>query len=141
MKLLYAKSIISFILILGEINLFGDNEKVYQNDKRIILQEGLSQSRILSIIEDERGFMWFGTADGLNRWDGYTFKIFRNINNDSTSIPNNVINSIAEDMDGNIITGCVVDNKGNIWFTSLLSGIFKFRFGENPTAYYKSYLQ
>lgn len=121
MNLLYTKSIISFILILITINLFGDNEKVYQNDKRIILQEGLSQSRILSIIEDERGFMWFGTADGLNRWDGYTFKIFRNIYNDSTSIPNNVINSIAEDMDGNMWIGT---NNG-IAFFNPYTEIFK----------------
>ncbi len=49
--------------------------------------------------------MWFGTSDGLNRWDGYTFKIFTNNINDSNSISNNVIWSLHEDSSGNIWAG------------------------------------
>ena len=93
------------ILICSITDLHSIGDKEYHIDKRIILQKGLSQSRILSILEDERGFMWFGTADGLNRYDGYTFKIFRNIFNDSTSLPNNVVNSMIEDEEGNIWIG------------------------------------
>lgn len=92
-----------FICSITDLQSIGDKE--YKIDKRIILQEGLSQSRILSTIEDSRGFMWFGTADGLNRYDGYIFKIFRNIFNDSTSLPNNVVNSMVEDDNGNIWIG------------------------------------
>ena len=80
-------------------------QNAYEIDKRIVLKKGLSQSRIQAIIEDERGFMWFGTADGLNRYDGYKFKIFRKVYNDSTSLPNNNINSMVEDGDGNIWIG------------------------------------
>ena len=88
------------------ISVFADNEKFdYTIDNRIVIQEGLSQGRILCIIEDQRGFMWFGTADGLNRYDGYDFKIYQNILNDSTSLPNNIINSIVEDSAGNIWIG------------------------------------
>lgn len=49
--------------------------------------------------------MWFGTKDGLNRFDGYTFKIFRNKPDDSTSIGNNFIHSIYEDVNGIIYVG------------------------------------
>ena len=94
-------------------NIYATNDTIFQIDKRIILQKGLSQSRVHSIIEDERGFMWFGTADGLNRYDGYTFKIFRNIFNDTTSLPSNIINSMVEDIDGNIWIGT---NNGVVLF-------------------------
>ncbi len=104
-----------FLFLFFELHAVIDYE--FQIDKRIILQEGLSQSRILSVLEDERGFMWFGTADGLNRYDGYTFKIFRNIFNDSTSLPNNVINSMVEDNDGNIWIGT---NNGVVIFNPYL---------------------
>lgn len=99
------KQVLIFLFLFLLFDLYAISDKDYQIDNRIILQKGLSQSRILSMIEDERGFMWFGTADGLNRYDGYTFKIFRNIINDSTSLPNNVINSMVEDNDGNIWIG------------------------------------
>ena len=95
--------IVTLLLILT--GAYGNTDKDYQIDQRIILQEGLSQSRILCIIEDSRGFMWFGTADGLNRYDGYDIKIFRNIVNDSTSLPNNYISTLIEDEDGNIWIG------------------------------------
>src|SRR4051812_49389997 len=40
-------------------------------------EEGLSSSNVYDITQDEQGFMWFATADGLNRYDGYSFRIFR----------------------------------------------------------------
>ncbi len=100
---IYITLIVTMFLILNGV--YGKTEKYYKIDQRIILQEGLSQSRILCILEDSRGFMWFGTADGLNRYDGYDFKIFRNIVNDSTSLSNNYISTLIEDDDGNIWIG------------------------------------
>ncbi len=44
-----------------------------------------------AISQDHYGFMWFGTYDGLSRYDGYEFKVFRNRLNDSTSLPHNYI--------------------------------------------------
>lgn len=99
------KNLLISLIVLCFIDLLAIGDKPYQTDKRIVLQEGLSQSRILSVLEDERGFMWFGTADGLNRYDGYSTKIFRNILNDSTTLPNNQINSMVEDNNGNLWIG------------------------------------
>ena len=58
--------------------------------------------------------MWFGTRDGLNRYDGYNFKIYQNTLEDSTSISNNYINTVFEDA------------KGTIWVGTLGGGLSKF---------------
>lgn len=65
-------------------------------------KEGLSESNILCIVQDSRGFMWFGTWDGLNRYDGYKITVFKNIPSDAQSISNNFINKIVEDKKGNL---------------------------------------
>jgi signal transduction histidine kinase/ligand-binding sensor domain-containing protein/DNA-binding response OmpR family regulator len=57
---------------------------------------GLSHSQVQAIIKDAKGFMWFGTASGLNRYDGYTFKVFRHKENDSTSLSDDLITKIQE---------------------------------------------
>ncbi|MBX2946728.1 MAG: response regulator [Cyclobacteriaceae bacterium] len=66
------------------------------------VEQGLSQSSVLSLLQDTKGFMWLGTRDGLNLYDAYQFTVFRNNRNDSTSIGGNYINSLAEDAEGNI---------------------------------------
>src|SRR5882672_2259710 len=50
---------------------------------RLDISHGLSNNEVTCIFKDHRGFLWFGTMSGLNRWDGYTFKIFRNDLRDS----------------------------------------------------------
>src|SRR5574344_1680786 len=79
------------------------NTNAYNNEikfRRIEMKDGLSNSRINCIFKDSRGFMWFGTTSGLNRYDGYKFKKFFLNNNDSISIPSNNITSLSEDKDG-----------------------------------------
>ena len=66
---------------------------------------GLTQSTVTSVIQDSKGFLWIATQDGLNRYDGYTFKPYRNNPLDSTSLSNNNINSICEDSFGNVWLG------------------------------------
>lgn len=73
--------------------------------KNINIKDGLSQSSILSILQDRKGFMWFGTANGLNRYDGYEFLVYTNDPTDSTSISNNEINTLFEDFEGNLWIG------------------------------------
>ncbi len=60
---------------------------------------------VSSIIQDRAGFMWFATKDGLNRYDGYSFRVFRNDPVDSTTVRDNFIQAIHEDRAGLIWVG------------------------------------
>ena len=62
------------------------------------IQEGLSQNRVTCIKQDYQGYIWAGTVNGLNRYDGVSFDIFKNIPNDDKSLPNNNIKAIFEDL-------------------------------------------
>jgi signal transduction histidine kinase/ligand-binding sensor domain-containing protein/DNA-binding response OmpR family regulator len=62
---------------------------------RLNVDNGLSHNRVTCIYKDTRGFMWFGTKSGLNRYDGYRFKIFKHNINDASSISDDYIISIA----------------------------------------------
>lgn len=71
--------------------------------KHLTVEDGLSNNWVKAILKDKEGFMWFGTFNGLNRYDGRTFKIFQTSN--SQTLTDNVIESLAEDRDGNIWVG------------------------------------
>lgn len=64
------------------------------------IKDGLSQSTVETIIKDKKGFMWFGTNDGLNRYDGYNFTTYRYDPTDTNSISDNYIYKICEDDSG-----------------------------------------
>jgi signal transduction histidine kinase/ligand-binding sensor domain-containing protein len=76
---------------IGETNIRFDH---------ISLEQGLSQSSIHTIFQDQDGFLWFGTEDGLNRYDGYSFTIFRHDPNNPNSLSDNSVLSIYEDSSG-----------------------------------------
>ncbi len=69
------------------------------------LQHGISQSSVTSVLQDRQGFLWVGTTDGLNRYDGNAFTIFRRNRHDTTSIADNCILSMCEDPGGDIWLG------------------------------------
>lgn len=48
------------------------------NFKNITIEQGLSQSTVETMIQDSKGYLWFGTNDGLNRYNGYEFKVYKN---------------------------------------------------------------
>ncbi len=73
--------------------------------KHYTTTDGLSQGSIYHMAQDSRGFMWFGTFDGLDRYDGYNFRVFRPDFNDSNSIKGGRINSIVEDKSGMLWVG------------------------------------
>lgn len=81
--------------------------KHYQAD------EGLAHNTVITIIQDSKGLMWIGSRGGLNSFDGYTFKSYRNKKNKFGSIGNNIVNAIAE------------DKKGMLW-VGTGQGIFKY---------------
>lgn len=73
--------------------------------KRIGLKEGLSNNSVTTIFQDRYGFMWVGTFDGLNQYDGYQFRTFKNSLDDSLSLPNNRVSAIEEDGAANLWVG------------------------------------
>lgn len=72
---------------------------------RISLEQGLSQSVVFQTIQDNDGYLWFGTQDGLNKYDGYKFTVYQNIPNDPNSLSNNFILCILEDTTGDLWIG------------------------------------
>jgi len=64
--------------------------------------DGLSHSNVMCILQDHQGFMWFGSFDGLNKYDGYNFTTYRHSHDDNKSIMSNSIRSFYEDQEGNI---------------------------------------
>ena len=82
-----------FLLLIWGRVYAGENPRV----KYLGIEQGLSNNAVTCVCRDGKGFMWFGTYDGLNRWDGYGFTVYRNIIGDSTSLSCNNIASIAAD--------------------------------------------
>ncbi|WP_420318629.1 ligand-binding sensor domain-containing protein [Ekhidna sp.] len=75
------------------------------NIQHVSARSGLSQNTTTQIIQDKEGFLWIGTQDGLNKFDGYDFKIYRTNENDSTTLTNNYIKTIEIDKYDNIWLG------------------------------------
>ncbi len=73
--------------------------------KHLTLEDGLSQSMILDILQDSKGFMWFATQDGLNKYDGYSFHVYRPDPQNPHSLQSNIISALEEDTDGAIWVG------------------------------------
>jgi len=73
--------------------------------ERLTVDDGLSQSSVNAIFKDSRGFLWIGTQDGLNRYDGYSFTVYKNRQRDTTSLSNNWIWKIFEDSRGRLWLG------------------------------------
>jgi ligand-binding sensor domain-containing protein/signal transduction histidine kinase len=119
------------------------------------VENGLSNNAVICSLQDRKGFLWFGTKDGLDRFDGYSFKIFRSDPDDPGSLGSNFIRSLYEDPDGALwigtenglyrrddttetfsllpgtrdgqIVAIQNDGKGSLWF---ISGLTLFRYNE-----------
>src|SRR5258705_1198770 len=81
--------------------------------------QGLSESNVLCILQDSRGFMWFGTRDGLNKYDSYKFTVYKNNLKDRHSISNNNISSLVESA------------KGDLWIATWGGGLNQFDRNKN----------
>jgi ligand-binding sensor domain-containing protein/signal transduction histidine kinase len=117
------------------------------------VEEGLSNNAVICSVQDQRGFLWLGTKDGLNRFDGYNFKVFRHHPGDPGSIGSNAFNALYEDPHGILWVGTErgvyqydpetegfsrldvspveevrdikMDQKGNLWF---IAGLELYRY-------------
>jgi signal transduction histidine kinase/ligand-binding sensor domain-containing protein/CheY-like chemotaxis protein len=78
------------------------------------INAGLSQNNVLAVLQDSRGFMWFGTRDGLNKYDGYQISVYRNDPRNKGSLSNNFISDIIE------------DHRGYIWVATRGGGLNRY---------------
>jgi ligand-binding sensor domain-containing protein len=107
--LLTAKNI--FLLFVLELSL-PLNIFCQQTEFRVTTYDetkGLQSSVITAMLQDSRGYLWFGTVDGLCRFDSYNFKTFGRISNNNNSLPGNYVVKLAEDHDGKIWIGLQKD--------------------------------
>lgn len=93
--------------------------------ERVSVENGLAQCTVNAIFQDRQGFLWFGTADGLNRYDGYEFKYYKHDPSDTNSLSHNNVLSITE------------DRNGMLWFGTGGEGLNKFDRTNGKFTHYK----
>ncbi len=96
-------SVLLFILIILTGNAYTNKRTSPIKFSSLSVENGLSQSTVFDIIQDNKGFLWIATADGLNRYDGYTFTVYRNENNNPNSIQSDFIRKLF------------INEKGELW--------------------------
>ena len=107
---IYRLTIYLFILFISAIT----PQKNEIKFEHLSLEQGLSNKAVFSIIQDKRGFMWFATFNGLNKFDGYTFTVYKSEPHDLKSLSDNKVSSIIE------------DQTGMIWIGTYIGGLNKF---------------
>ena len=73
--------------------------------KAIGVEDGLSQNTVYDLLQDKQGFIWVATQNGLNRFDGSSFKVFQGEAGAAKGLTSDAIFSLSEDLDGNIWVG------------------------------------
>jgi ligand-binding sensor domain-containing protein/signal transduction histidine kinase/DNA-binding response OmpR family regulator len=93
--------------------------------QRISIESGLSQSTVNHILQDSKGFLWFATQDGLNKYDGYTFSVFNHNPQDPQTLPDSNAVALAEDRAGHLWIGLIAG--GLVDFEPSSGNIVKYR--------------
>jgi ligand-binding sensor domain-containing protein/signal transduction histidine kinase/DNA-binding response OmpR family regulator len=138
------------LLLLITLSIYGQLESIYFRS----LRQGLSDQFVRCIFKDSKGFIWFGTQNGLTRYDGINMVIYENILDDTNSISYNNISTIFEDSKGNlwigtfnglnlynrvkdnfiriavfdniVISGICEDSDNNLWIGTIGKGLIKY---------------
>lgn len=98
-------SFFSVLALLHFICLHGLAQNEYPTFKRINTNDGLSQGHVSAILKDRKGFMWFATDEGINKYDGYRFTVYKHDPEKASSISNNAVFDVLEDKAGNLWIG------------------------------------
>jgi signal transduction histidine kinase/ligand-binding sensor domain-containing protein/DNA-binding response OmpR family regulator len=107
-----AALLLFFIIHAPALNLYGQERNV--RFSYLTINEGLSQSNVKCILKDRKGYMWFSTDDGLNKFDGYNFTVYRHNPTDKRSLPSNNVTVLFE------------DNAGILWVGTSGGGLSKY---------------
>ncbi len=94
--------------------------------ERLTVEQGLSQNTIQCLLQDRKGFLWFGTRDGLNRYDGYSFTVYKPDPQNAQSLSDNQIESLYE------------DRLGILWIGTLYGGLNRFDPATESFRHYKN---
>ncbi len=103
--------LILLLLFLNAISLFSEENKPPMYFDALTINEGLSHNTVYCMMQDTYGYVWIGTQNGLNKYDGYNIKVIRTNEEDSKGFK------------GKIITALLEDSKGNIWVGTRKNGI------------------
>jgi len=123
------KTVILVALLLSAfVSLSGETESL--RFQHLTLADGLSQNSVFCILQDSKGFLWFGTQDGLNKYDGYSFTVYKWEPGNPDSISHNQISCLAEDPEGNIWIG--TRNGGLNRMETDTGRITRYIFSTNP---------
>lgn len=143
-----------YTLLIGLMPLFVSSQVPKIRFKHITTDQGLSQTNVTCILQDKRGFMWFGTQEGLNKYDAYEFIIYRNNPRNKRSLKHNFIRTLFQDKNKRIWVGTsngglslfneetndfttyilgsgqifaiAEDANGNLWIGTWGNGVYKF---------------
>ena len=96
---------VAALLLCSDIVIFGQDYRF----THVNTSHGLSHNRVTSLYKDKTGFLWIATISGLNRYDGYSIKVYRHDSDDPTSLPHDDIRGLFESPDGRM---CVVTAVG-----------------------------
>lgn len=128
MTLRFGALILFLALSVGfsSLHAFNPNPRGEIHFQHISLEQGLSQGTIMCILQDSKGFLWFGTEDGLNRYDGYSFEIFRPDPENPNSLSSNAVRTIIE------------DSSGYLWIGTFGGGLNKFDWKTGRFTHYRA---
>ena len=106
-----------FLYVLLGTFVFTYAQRLEHYSRTVDIRNGLSQNSVNKIFQDRTGFVWLGTKDGLNRYDGHSFRVY---NSENSDLGRNFITAFFEDTDGNIWIG----TDGGVYIYNLLSDSF-----------------
>ena len=122
-RVLHTYLLLLSIIILTSVKLYSQANNI--RFEHLSIEQGHTQTTVSCIVQDIRGFMWFGTYDGLIKFDGYSFTVYKPNPQDLQSLSDNGVNSIYE------------DQSGVLWIGTFRGGLNKFNreLSENGSRY------